>query len=106
MPKYLIEASYSVEGLKGLAKEGGSKRRKAIEKAIEGLGGEVEAVYFAFGDPDVYVLLKAPDNITAAALSVAIGATGSVRLKTVVLLSPEDMDRAIKKSVAYRAPGA
>jgi uncharacterized protein with GYD domain len=105
MPKYLVEASYSLEGVKGLAKEGGSKRREAVEAAVKGLGGRVEAFYFAFGDSDAVVILDLPDNATAAACSIAINATGAVRLKTVPLLTAEEMDAAVKKTVSYRAPG-
>ena len=105
MPKYLIEASYTLEGVKGLLKDGGSKRREAVEAAVKSVGGKVEAVYFAFGDPDVVVILDAPNNVSAAAMSLATNASGAVRLKTVVLLSPEEMDEAAKKSVSYRPPG-
>ena len=105
MAKYLIEASYTLDGLRGLAKEGGSKRRDAAGAAIKSLGGKVEAFYFAFGDPDAILIFDLPDNVSAAAVSLAINATGAVRLKTLVLLSPEEMDQAVKKTVDYRAPG-
>ena len=105
MPKYLIEASYTLEGIKGFQKDGGSKRREAVEATFKSLGGKLEALYFAFGDPDVVVIMDAPDNVSAAAASVAINATGAVRLKTIVLLSPEEMDAAVKKTVNYRPPG-
>ncbi len=105
MPKYLIEASYTLEGVKGFQKDGGSKRRDAVEAALKSLGGKLEALYFAFGDPDAIVILDAPDNVSAAAASVAINASGAVRLKTIVLLSPEEMDAAVKKTVNYRPPG-
>ena len=105
MPKYLIEASYTLEGVRGMAKEGGSKRREAATVAIQGLGGKVEAFYFAFGGPDAFVIADLPDNATAAAVSVAINATGAVNVKTTVLLTPEEIDNAVKKAVNYRAPG-
>jgi len=105
MPKYLIEASYTLEGVKGMVKEGGSKRREAASAAIQGLGGKVEAFYFAFGDPDAIIIADLPDNGSAAAVSVAINATGAVSLKTKVLLTPEEMDGAVKKTVSYRPPG-
>jgi len=105
MAKYLIEASYTLDGLRGLAKEGGSKRRDAAGAAIKSLGGKVEAFYFAFGDPDAIVIVDLPDNVSAAAVSLAINGTGAIRLKTLVLLSPEEMDQAVKKTVDYRAPG-
>jgi uncharacterized protein with GYD domain len=105
MAKYLLEASYTSEGAKGLLKDGGSKRRQAAEQAIKSAGGKLEAFYFAFGDSDAYVIVDAPDNATIAAASVAINASGAVHTKTVVLLTPEEMDQATKKSVTYTAPG-
>ncbi len=105
MPKYLIQASYSAEGVKGLLKDGGSKRRAAAEAAIKGLGGTLEAFYFAFGDTDVFALADAPDNITAAAVSLAVSASGAVHTKITALLTPEEVDQATKKSVSYRPPG-
>ena len=105
MPKYLIQASYSAEGVKGLLKDGGSKRRAAAEAAIKGLGGTLEAFYFAFGDSDVFALADAPDNVTAAAVSLAVSASGAVHTKITVLLTPEEVDQATKKSVSYRPPG-
>ena len=105
MPKYLIEASYTSEGAKGLLKDGGSKRRQAAEQAIKSAGGKLEAFYFAFGDRDAFVIVDAPDHATIAAASLAINASGAVETKTVVLLTPEEIDQATKKSVKYTAPG-
>ena len=105
MPRYLFQASYSVEGTKGLLKDGGSKRRAVVEQMARGLGGKVEAFYFAFGDDDVIGILEAPDNVTTAAVSLAVGASGAARVKTTVLLTPEEMDQATKKTVSYRPPG-
>jgi uncharacterized protein with GYD domain len=105
MAKYLIAAAYTAEGTKGLLKESGTKRRHAAEQAIKSAGGTMEAFYFAFGDNDAYVIVDAPDHATIAAASVAINASGAVHSKTIVLLSPEEMDQAIKKTVNYRAPG-
>lgn len=103
--KYLWLASYSTDGVKGVLKEGGSGRRDAIEKLIADLGGTLEAFYFAFGENDVYVIADLPDNITAAAVSLAVGATGAVNIKTAVLLTPDEIDRAAHTTVGYRAPG-
>ena len=105
MPKYLIEATYTVEGAKGLLKEGGTSRREAVEQTIKAFGGKMEAFYFAFGGTDVYVIIDAPDNVTTAAVSLAINASGAVSLKSTVLLTPEEMDQATKTSVSYRPPG-
>jgi uncharacterized protein with GYD domain len=106
MAKYLIEASYMGEGLKGLLKEGGSSRRQAVDKLAASVGGKVEGFYFGFGDVDAYVIIDVPDNVTAAAIALTVGASGVVRAKTTVLMTPEEVDAATKKSPAYRAPGA
>jgi uncharacterized protein with GYD domain len=105
MAKFLLEASYTTEGAKGFVKDGGTGRRAAVQKAIEGLGGTLECFYFAFGDADAYVVLDLPDTTTAAALSLAVNSQGSVNLKTVQLLTAEEMDAATKQSVDYRPPG-
>jgi uncharacterized protein with GYD domain len=105
MPKYLITASYTADGAKGLLKDGGTKRRQAADQAIKSAGGKMEAFYFAFGEDDAYLIVDAPDHATVAAAAVAINASGAVHSRTTVLLTPEDMDQAVKKSVTYRAPG-
>ena len=106
MPRYLIEGSYTPEGTKGLMQEGGSSRRDTVKKAIEALGGTMEAFYYTFGHRDVIVIFTAPDDVTAAALSMAVNQSGKVSLTTHPLLTPEDFDQAAKKTVAYRPPGA
>ena len=106
MPKYLITASYTTDGLKGLLKDGGSARRTAVQKAADSLGGKLETLYFAFGDHDVIAIADLPDNGTAAAFSLTVNATGAVRTTTTPLLTAEEIDAASKKSVKYRAPGA
>jgi uncharacterized protein with GYD domain len=89
MPKYLFEASYTLEGAKGLIKDGGTKRRAAIEAVAKGLGGRLEAFYFAYGKTDAFVLVDLPDSVSATAVALTVGASGSVRLKTTVLITPE-----------------
>lgn len=106
MAKYLIEGSYTAEGTKGLLKEGGTSRREAVQSLAASVGGKVESFYYAFGGTDVYVVLDVPDNVSAAALALTAAGSGAVSLKTVVLLTPEEIDQAVKKSPAYRAPGA
>jgi uncharacterized protein with GYD domain len=106
MPKFMIKASYQTEGIRGLAKEGGSGRRAAVQKLIEGVGGKVEAFYFAYGEHDAYVIVDVPDAVTGLAVSLAVNSSGVVRVSTIPLITPEEMDAAAKKSVAYRAPGA
>ena len=105
MAKFLIEGKYSVEGAKGLLKDGGSGRRAAIEKAAQSVGGKLESIYFAFGDTDVFAVLDMPDNISMTALALAVGAAGAVGITTTVLMTPEEVDEAVKKHPSYRAPG-
>jgi uncharacterized protein with GYD domain len=106
MAKFLWQVSYTTDGLKGLMKEGGTNRVKAIKALAESRGGKVEAFYFAFGDDDVYLIADLPSNIEASAISLAVGASGAARVKTVVLLSAEEVDAATKINVGYRPPGA
>ena len=105
MAKYLFQGSYTEEGLKGLLKEGGSKRREAAEHVIKSVGGTLESYYFAFGGNDFYVIVDMPDNVSTAALALTVNGSGAVNVKTVVLLTPEEVDKAVKKTVDYRPPG-
>ncbi|MBJ7596280.1 MAG: GYD domain-containing protein [Candidatus Dormibacteraeota bacterium] len=105
MPKYLFEASYTVEGVKGLIKEGGTSRRTNFETAVKGLGGSLESFYYVFGEDDVVGVLDMPDNVSIAALSLSVGASGAVSTSVRVLLTPEEIDAAVKKTTDYRAPG-
>ena len=106
MPKFLLEVSYTLDGIKGLKSEGGSARVAAATSLIEGLGGSVESFYFAFGGADVYVIADMPDNTSAAAAALTVSAGGGATSRTVVLISPEEMDAAAKKQASYRPPGA
>ncbi len=105
MPKYLAHASYTVEGLKGLLKDGGSKRREVVAQLAKGLGGTLEAFYYAFGDDDIFAIVDLPDNVSATATSLVINAAGAAKMKLTVLLTPEEVDQATKKTVDYRPPG-
>jgi uncharacterized protein with GYD domain len=105
MPKYLVSVSYTADGATGLRKDGGTRRRDAVRQALESLGGSLESMYFCFGDHDVIVIADFPDAVTAAALSLAVSSTGSARLATTPLLTPEEIDQATGKKTAYRAPG-
>ena len=105
MSKYLIEASYTNEGVKGVLKEGGSGRRAAVEKLITAAGGTLEAFYFVFGDDDVIIVVDMPDNATMAAVSLGVSAAGGATTAVRVLLTPEEIDTAAKKTIDYRAPG-
>jgi uncharacterized protein with GYD domain len=106
MPKYLIKARYTQEGIAGVKREGGSSRRAVVAKTAESVGGKLESFYFAFGDTDVYVVCDLPDNAAAAALAMNVGAQGGAMVNTVPLLTPEDVDSAAKLTVDYTKPGA
>jgi uncharacterized protein with GYD domain len=105
MAKFLLKASYTIDGVKGVIKDGGTGRRDAVQRLVESAGGKVEAFYFAFGEADVYVIADLPDNVAAASVSAAVNASGAVELGTVTLLTAEEMDQAVKKTVDYQAPG-
>ena len=105
MAKFLFEASYGPEGVRGLVREGAAHRRTNIESTVAELGGHVEALYFAFGDVDAYLIIELPDNVTANALSIAVNQSGALSVKTTVLLTPDEVDQAIARNVKYRAPG-
>ncbi|HZE16984.1 MAG TPA: GYD domain-containing protein [Mycobacterium sp.] len=105
MPKYLITGSYTSEGAKGVVAKGGSDRRAAVEKLAESVGGAVDSFYFAFGDEDIVAIIDAPDNQSVAAVTMTVGASGMVDIRTTVLLTPEEVDGAAAKSVSYRSPG-
>ncbi|HEX4754965.1 MAG TPA: GYD domain-containing protein [Candidatus Dormibacteraeota bacterium] len=104
MPKYLIEASYTVDGVKGLLKEGGSSRRTAVETTAKALGGSLESLYYVFGDDDLIAIMELPDNTAAAAFSLAVSAAGAATSSIRVLLTPQEIDAAAKLRVDYRAP--
>ena len=106
MPKFLIEATYTQDGVKGVQREGGSGRRDAVAQVAESVGGRLESFYFAFGDRDAYVIVDLPDNESAAAVALTVNAAGGATVKTIVLLTAEEVDAAAKRSVDYRPPGA
>ena len=105
MPKYLIQGSYTEQGLKGLLKEGGSKRREAVEQLFKAVGGTLETFYFAFGENDIFIIANAPSNVDATALSLIVNASGAVKVNVTVLITLEEVDQAVKKTVKYRPPG-
>lgn len=106
MAKYMIVASYSSPGVKGIVDKGGTARRDAVAKMVADLGGNVESFYFGFGDGDAFVVADLPDNVGAAAIALAVGASGMATVKTTVLLTPEEIDRAAATSVDYAPPGS
>ena len=105
MPKYLVHARYTAEGLRGLIKDTASGRKAAVQKALKGLGGKLESMYYCFGKDDVILITDLPDNTAAAAMSIAVGASGLVDLQVTPLLTIEEIDKAVTLKSAYRAPG-
>jgi uncharacterized protein with GYD domain len=104
MRKYLWQVSYTVQGTHGLLHEGGTSRREFVTKLVADLGGKIEAFYYAFGETDVVVIAEVPDEATAAAVSLVVGASGAATINTTVLLDPELIDEATHKSIPYRPP--
>lgn len=105
MPTYMIKASYTAEGTRGLLKDGGTGRRDAIEALIDSRGGALKGFYYAFGDDDLYIIAELPSNSDLAAVSLAINSTAGARVKVNTLLDPEEIDEAVRKAVSYRPPG-
>jgi uncharacterized protein with GYD domain len=105
MASYLVIASYSPDGVKGVLKNGGTARADAVKSAVKSMGGKMQSFHFAFGGDDAYVLVDLPDNVAAAALGLAVSSTGLASVKTVVLLTPAEIDEAAKRDVSYKAPG-
>ena len=106
MARYLVQGTYTAEGTKGLLAKGGTARRTAVEEMVKGLGGSLEAYYWAFGDTDFYAIAELPDAASAAAIGLTVSASGAVRVQTTVLLTAEDIDEAATKRVGYRPPGS
>ena len=106
MPKFLVNVTYTAQGVAGLRKDGGTKRVRVAEKAIESVGGRLESFFFSFGKQDAIVIADMPSAVAAAALSLAISSTGAVHVTTTQLLTPEEMDQACSKKTSYKAPGA
>jgi len=106
VPKYLYRGSYTDKGLKGLMKDGGSKRMEVTRKAIESLGGKMEAYYFALGGSDFFIILEAPDNVNAITGSLVANASGTVKVNITALVSPEEIDLAVKQTMDWKPPGA
>jgi uncharacterized protein with GYD domain len=106
MAKFLWHGSYTERGAKALVDEGGTSRRAGVEQAVAAMGGTLEVMYFAFGDDDYYAIVDMPDHVAGAAVSLATALAGAVQLKTVVLLTAEDLDEAARRAHEYHGPGA
>jgi uncharacterized protein with GYD domain len=105
MPKYLIHASYTAEGLKGLQKDKASGRQQAVRQVLESVGGKLESMYYALGEDDVLIIADLPDNVAVSAVSLSVSGTGFVRTRTTALLTIEETDRALATKINYRKPG-
>jgi uncharacterized protein with GYD domain len=104
VPKYLLEVTYTLDGVKGLRSDGGTARQSAAAGLCESVGGKIESFHFAFGGTDAYVVADFPDDVAAAAAALAVGAGGGATVRTVVLLSPAQLDAAVAKQTTYRPP--
>jgi uncharacterized protein with GYD domain len=105
MPKYLIHASYTAEGLKGLQKDKASGRQQAVRQVLESVGGRLESIYYAFGQDDVVIIADLPDNVAASAISLTVSAAGLVRTRTTPLMTVEEVDKSLSTNINYRKPG-
>lgn len=106
MAKFMWTGSYTAQGTKGLIAEGGTARKAVVEKMLASVGGKLECLYYALGSDDVVIIVDAPDNVSAAAVGLTVAASGAVQGRMTVLLTPDEIDKAAKKSTAYRPPGA
>jgi uncharacterized protein with GYD domain len=106
MPKYLWQASYTTAGAQGLKKDGGSVRREVVRKMLEQAGGRLESFYYALGESDLFIVADLPDTTAATAISLAVSAMGGAQMRTIPLITAEEMDAAAKKSITYQPPGA
>ena len=106
MPKYLVQARYTTQGIQGLVKDSASGRRSDVQTAVRAVGGHVAAFYYAFGEDDVVMIVDLPDNVKAAAIGLTSSATGAVRARITPLLTIEEVDQALDIQMNYRPPGA
>lgn len=106
MAKYMLRVNYTLDGIRGVAAQGGSARKAAAAAAIKSVGGKMESFYFAFGGTDVYLVADLPDNTAAASVALAVVVAGGVTCETVVLLTPDEIDAAVGTTVKYKPPGA
>ena len=105
MAKFLMETTYTPEGVRALQKDTASGRREAVSKLLQSVGGKLEVFYYAMGDVDVIAIVELPDASAAAAVSFTGSATGLYKVTTTALLGVEEVDRALAKKLSFRAPG-
>jgi len=106
MPKYLFEATYTTEAVEGIRKAGAASRAAAVSDMCSELGGKLDSFHFAFGDVDAFVVCDLPDDEAAAAAAFTVGASAAGRINTIKLLTIEEADAALRRSVSYRPPGS
>jgi len=106
MPKYMLHGSYTAAGAAGVLKDGGSGRLNAIEALAASVGGSIESAYWATGTDDFFITGDLPDSKAAAALSLAVAASGAASFSTAELFTAADVDEIVSRRAAYRAPGA
>ena len=106
MSRFLWQVSYTAQGAQGLLSESASSRRTSVEALVEGLGGRVDSWDYCFGEYDIVIIAELPSNTAAAALSLAVAASGAARITTTPLFDQSEMDAAAGLSIPYRAPGA
>jgi uncharacterized protein with GYD domain len=107
MPRYMIQGGYAAEAWAGMVQKP-EDRTGVVRAAAESLGGKLESIYFTFGQDDFVVIVEMPDNVSAAAISIAVGATGRYRnLRTIPLITPDEMVRSLQSAgkVNFRAAG-
>jgi uncharacterized protein with GYD domain len=105
MGRYLIKASYTAAGARGLLDAGGKSRVDAVSKTAESAGGKMESFDFAFGSTDAFVICSLPDNAAAAKVALTVGAAGAAACETVVLIDPAELPAGSGSDVAYTPPG-
>jgi len=106
MPKYLFIANYNADGAKGILSAGGTARKTAVAESAAKLGGSLESFYFGFGEDDAYVIVDMPDNVSVAAIGLQVAASGMTTVRTIVLLTPDEIDKAAQAPKTYRPPGS
>lgn len=105
MSKFLVIGSYTAQGAAGLIKDGGTGRRKATDELLASVGGTVEAYYFGLGADDFYLIAEVPSTAAIVAAALTGASHGGITVRTIPLLTPEEIDAAVKLSPSYRAPG-
>ena len=106
MPKYLIKANYTTEGIRGVAAKGGTVRSEVVGKLIGDAGGTMECFYYAWGDADAYIIGDLPSDEAMAGIALAVSSSGSVNISTTPLLTPAQIDTASSSLPGYSPPGS